>query len=76
MNVSNNIPYYLEIIRNKGNCFNTLPVAKKALRDVKDQMDRDEWWDIYLALSHMELGEGPDELNGVLKKLMQKYNPK
>jgi hypothetical protein len=63
----------LETVRNKGNCFRTLHVAKAALSLLREILTEKEFSDLSLGLHHFELGESSAELNSVLKRLIKKY---
>lgn len=63
----------LEVVRNKGNYHKTVYKAYEALESLRDEIDRDDWWEIRVALSHMDIGEGAEELNDALKKVTEKY---
>jgi len=60
----------LDFIRNKGNCNYTLRRAINALKAVRWVFSEKEYLDIYIALDHVEIGEGPSELNDVIKKII------
>ena len=62
----------LEIVRNKGNCHTTIDKARRALSYLQGEIKDQDWNDIAIALAHMELGEGANELNDKLKKLKTK----
>jgi hypothetical protein len=69
-----NIAETLDVIRNKGNCFRTIHIAENHLRKLRGGViAREDYFDISLALHHMELGEGADELNSIISKIKSKY---
>lgn len=60
----------LEVVRNKGNCIRTVRRAETALKSIKPFISDKEYTEISIALSHVELGEGTDELNSILKRII------
>lgn len=60
----------LDFIRNKGNCNYTLRRAINALKAVRLAFSEKEYLDLSIALDHVEIGDGPDELNDIIKKII------
>lgn len=63
---------YLDIIRNKGNCFATIRKAKSTLDYLRGHIKDDDWNEISTAINHMDIGEGPTELTSKIKILKNK----
>lgn len=63
----------LEVVRNKGNCIYTIQKAYDSMFKLKPLLEDKEYNELSIALSHFELGEGSEELNDVLKRLVDKY---
>lgn len=63
----------LERLRNKGACHHTINNADFLLRQLKEKITGDEWFEIYIAISHFRLGEGSAEFYSVMNLIKQRY---
>ena len=63
----------LEKFRNKAGCMHTQRVANKVKLELYDLLESNEFSELSTAHSHFTLGEGPEELYDVCKKLKEKY---
>ncbi|HYD92232.1 MAG TPA: hypothetical protein VEA37_12185 [Flavobacterium sp.] len=63
----------IELLRNKGGCIHTTNLVSVILVELKGRVLANEFWDLYLAAQHAELGEGRSELDDVCNRLIDLY---
>lgn len=64
----------LERLKHKGAAWQTQRVAETCFSELKSLLMDSEWWELKIAHSHYELGEGGGEFYGVINKLISKYS--
>lgn len=64
------LPELLQRFRSKARCYHTQRAAESAWHRLRALLSEDERFHLQLAWEHWRLGEGPDELDDVVDKLI------